>query len=443
MFSKTIVTLASSLAMVMVAGSSRTLADPAPEFRLAQTNLPNIQITPVVPRPPTLRPRARVPIDKDRLRRESGQDQAPAVTAPPGVKPNTARAPNRTSAPEFVGLPKPRLEPADDAAESLSRLADRADIKGLKEHIEALQATLNIARLVGPPNASAIGGWGAGAGEDGNQNSIPGGNGGGAAGNPVEDAAGRAAAGAGPDHGDLGMDLLGRVTEGLNSGEKMGGAVTTAPSPGQALGGIASRLKVVRRVVGPWEFDPLTQHDRQVTTTYYNDNSYSVTQVTHYHNRTWSVASEHFDEHGRRISRTYVPPATEENPEKGSGTPGKSDDGAGEAGKKIEPGKDIAKTQDPYSGGGVIAWIPPSCGSAECNAIRDYLRNPKGAIGQVMDKGNRVLGDRGADPGAGSGHQLRVDQHGLVVLYGPDSGPPAGGGGGRVERFDPSKFRSD
>jgi len=457
MFSKAILTLASSVAMVLVAGSGQTLADPAAEFMLAGSHY--FQIKPVVPRPPMVQPQVRVPIDRDRLRRESSQDQAPTVTAPPGFKPDTAKAPNRTSAPKFVALPKPRLDPAGegtagDAAERLSRLAELAEINALREHIEALQAMLNIAGLAGSPNASGIGDWGAGPNEDGNQNPIPGRNDGEGPGNLVDDAAGRMGAGGGPDHGDGGLGMLGRVTRGLGSGKNVGPNLSPG-SPSDALGGIASTKTSPegnpRDVVE--ETPRQTTHDPQagtVTSTYskvLRDGTTVIVDETSFlptaENPTPHVVRERVVTEMNPVLGT-ITTSTHQQHWSGSDSYSREVTWGTPAPPNPPRGRGIDRTQDPNSdsGGGVIAWIPPNCGSAECNAIRDYLKNPQGTLGQVMDKGNRVLGDRGADPGAGAGHRLTVDQHGLVVLYGPESGPPAGGGG-RVQRFDPSKFRSD
>jgi len=158
---------------------------------------------------------------------------------------------------------------------------------------------------------------------------------------------------------------------------------------------------------------------------------------TQYDNGTSSVTFTNFDKRGNRRSTFHSPSRTSSGPtrftlhKKGSGDTDKPDSGdagkpdSGDTGKP----KGIAKQQDPYDGGGgVVVWIPPSCGSADCNGIRAYLKNPKGTIGQIIGKGTRVHGDREGG-GTGTGSRLVIDQHGLVVSYGADSGLALSGKG--------------
>jgi len=270
-----------------------------------------------------------------------------------------------------------------------------------------------------------IGEWGESTGEDGNTNNIPGAGGenDGAPGNRpgFGDTAGRRGPGAGPDYSGVASDLLGRVSSGLGSGEKMGGGVAAAPSPGDALGGIASHVSVTRMTGGTWQQS--TNGDETRTTNYYlSDGSRVVTrdEIAFRHGRLRATTTIVEIVNGEVKNITVTSPPSDA-PEEGSGDAGK--------------GKGIAKQQDPNADNGTVVWIPPSCGSAKCNEMRNLLNNPKSALQQSRDKMGKVSRPDRDGGGTGTTQRLVIDQHGLVVSYGADSGP-AGSGGGRVHRFE-------
>ena len=391
---------------------------PKPQIRVVRPDL-RIRIAPL--------PRAGDTDETQEQEQESGPDTQQAAVPLPRDKPQGREAGESQS-----GFDNAALIP--DFAANAERLAELAQIEMFRENIEAMQDLLGIAGLGGTQGIPGLSDWGATSGEDGNPDNLydPS-NFGDLAGHRGGDAdlSGAAAS-------DFALGLLGRVS-GIGGGEKMGGAVTAPPSPAGALGGIASLTEVARVPTGWVNTSDDTSgagSSQRTTTVFYNDLSWTEIIQTRYPNGTESVAVVKHNMDGTIKHYTYIPSPTSSEPvEDHAGAPEK---GSGGAGGKIDPGEGITKQQDPDAGGGVVLWIPPSCGSARCNGIRDYLRNPKGTILRIVGKGTRVSGDREADPSAGAS-QLTIDQHGLVVSYGADSGPQRLGGG-RVQRFDSGKY---
>ncbi len=385
---------------------------------------PKVKIVPK-PRIRVVKPKIRVRIDKTRLLNKKAPVLDPAAS---GVAST---------------IPKPKIDATDQPpgfAANAERLAELAQIGAFKEHIEGILDMLAISGLDGTLRNPGLSDWGAGVGEDGNRNNIPGGDGqnnDGPGNRPGFDDPGRRAVGAGPDYSGVAAGLLGRVSGNLGSGEKMGGAVTTAPSPGDALGGIASQESTlptssdVRVTVhqGEWRTDPSTGNLSRRTVYGFSGGGQIVTNERIFYSGgrqdAHTVTVETVNGVIKTVSVSYPP---SDVPEKGSG----------DAGAKIDPGEGITKQQDPDSGGGVVVWIPPGCGSAACNGIRDYLRDPQGEIRRIAGKGTRVQGDREGDPNT-STTRLVIDRNGLVVSYGADSGP-AQSGGGRVGRLEKTRI---
>jgi hypothetical protein len=316
----------------------------------------------------------------------------------------------------------------------MERLAELAQIGAFKENIEGILGMLNISGLGGssPSKSGLIGEDGQDKGAFGDRSNFG-------------DTAGRRGPGAGPDYSNVASDLLGRVSEGLGSGEKMGGGVASPGSPSDALGGIASRrtgaiprrsgVHLVGREVGEWEDRTESNARGRTTVEYYSDGSTIEERETRYASGAASFSRVLRDKDGNTKDHTYNYYQNYDSFHgKGSGDTGKPD--SGDTGKP----KDIAKLQDPYSGGGVVVWISPNCGSAECNRMRKLLKDPGGALlQQSRDKMGKVSRPDRDGGGTGTTQRLVIDQHGLVVSYGADSGP-AGSGGGRVHRF---KSRQD
>ena len=386
---------------------------PKPQIRVVRPDL-RIRIAPL--------PRAG---DTDETQeQESGPDTQQAAVPLPRDKPQGREAGESQS-----GFDNAALIP--DFAANAERLAELAQIEMFRENIEAMQDLLNIAGLGGTQGIPGLSDWGATSGEDGNPDNLydPS-NFGDLAGHRGGDAdlSGAAAS-------DFALGLLGRVS-GIGGGEKMGGAVTAPASPGDALGGIASLTEVARVTTGWVNTSDDTSgagSSQRTTTVFYNDLSWTEIIQTRYPNGTESVAVVKHNMDGTIKHYTYIPSPTSSEPvEDHAGAP---ETGSGDVGED----EDVAEQQDPDADGGVVVWIPPNCGSARCNGIRDYLRNPKGTILRIVGKGTRVSGDREADPSAGAS-QLTIDQHGLVVSYGADSGPQRGHRRGRVQRFDSGKY---
>ena len=397
---------------------------PKPQIRVVRPDL-RIRIAPL--------PRAG---DTDETQeQESGPDTQQAAVPLPRDKPQGREAGESQS-----GFDNAALIP--DFAANAERLAELAQIEMFRENIEAMQDLLGIAGLGGTQGIPGLSDWGATSGEDGNPDNLydPS-NFGDLAGHRGGDAdlSGAAAS-------DFALGLLGRVS-GIGGGEKMGGAVTAPASPGDALGGIASQTATLPRSYDPnspvvsttrggW-FERPDGTLRQTTVIRYADGSftkeiYSIDLDTG--RASTLVIVRDADGRVRDRHTEYEGPWDNQSEDPGTGSGDAPETGSGDVGED----EDVAEQQDPDADGGVVVWIPPNCGSARCNGIRDYLRNPKGTILRIVGKGTRVSGDREADPSAGAS-QLTIDQHGLVVSYGADSGPQRLGGG-RVQRFDSGKY---
>ena len=404
------------------------------------------QFKPVIKKPriiikPDVTPQTRKMINKDPSSAVTKAAKQPAgsetVKAGPQPEPPTSKVGLTSNTPLLPRLrPYNEFEEAEnttnfdnpDFARNAARIAELAGIGLFKEHIGAIQDMLNISGLDGTQGVPGIDEWGANPNGDGNPINIPGADEGPLDGSSNNtDSGGRLGAGVGPDYSDVASDLAGRHSTDPYSG--MGGEVVAPPSPSDALSGIASQASPTERwsnwqrddsgdkyrtgSFSLWISDPATGNRTTIGTGYRVETSSLTGRYTTHH-----------DVYNDGTERYWVTEGAVYRTEKGSGD-----------------AKDIAKQQDPYSGGGVVVWVPPNCGSADCNSVRDLLKNPKGSLLQAIGKGARVHGDREGS-GTGTTHYLTIDQHGLVVSYGADSGPP-GADGGRVQRFDKSKFQSD
>ncbi len=330
----------------------------------------------------------------------------------PVTRPN--RLPETSTAvikPDVLTISPPNVR--DINSEDFRRLEDMREIGNLSDH----NGELHIPGLDE---------WGTGSGDDGNRSNIPVGNGldndsSGKRSN-IGDTAGRL----GPDYSDVALDLLGRVSKNLNSGEKLGGKVAAAPSPGDALGGIASQVTVQLpggpyRSTGPWQD---TDTSGRIRVTRYGDPSGTTVRIDTItaSGRKYTTFTfwSHSGNDGDTIKVTDSPP-----PNRRIFT----------ASEKVDPGKDIAKQQDPNSEG-TAGWITPSCGSAECNRMRALLKNPQSEFQKFFDRSKVFHGGRdGERSSSGARHQLTVDQHGLVASYGVESDGPHTGGG-KPMRFE-------
>lgn len=380
-------------ALVIGATYMQGAATPA----LAGPNIkPKVNVAPK-PRIRIVKPKVRIKIRPQRLPREM---QEKKTTDPTKLQARKVAPPAGNviagQTPDFAG--------------NIKRFSELAQIGAFREHIEGILDMLNIAGLDGSLGVPGL------IGEDGQNND--------------------------------------------GSGGKLGGGFGAAPSPGDAVGGIASSDP---SMMSPWsrgsgrasnfatrstgwydspEHGAGTRSRTQETlnfgtnkllreTTTVDGDGNEVNYETNIHNMSRS-----------RYRRAGIEPKPGSD-EIGSGDTNKPDSGntdKPDSGDKGKP-KDIAKQQDPYADGGVVVWIPPSCGSAACNGIRDYLKNPQGTIGQIIGKGTRVHGDREGDPNTGT-MRLEIDQHGLVVSYGADSGP-AFSRKGRPRYTGPTRIQSD
>ena len=90
--------------------------------------------------------------------------------------------------------------------------------------------------------------------------------------------------------------------------------------------------------------------------------------------------------------------------------------------------------RDDVPGGGFLA---PNCGAAECNAMRKYLADPKGAAGDLADGGIRKAPSRdGAVHGTAGGGQQLVSEFDLVSQPNPDNAAYRGSGKGPLPQLE-------
>lgn len=414
----------------------------------AQVNVkPKVNVAPR-PRIRAVKPKIRLKVDPKRIITKK-RDNTPADPTKQQAK--IAEQPGPAGA--------AKVDASPDLVRTFGRFFETARIDMFRDQIKDIEEMLNIADLDGSSQTPGVSEWGESGGADGNNNDSINRGGGGNTGRPIGgaradgethdgfgnpsdlgDSAGRGGAGAGPDYSGVAADLLGRVSSRLGSGDKIGTGVTAAPSPGGAVGGIASQTATLPTARDRGEsgsshssWRPNDTGGKFRVTRTWNSQGTTVTIETITASGNHYTTRAHWKSNSNDSSAETLTVIGHSG--KGSGDAGKT---APDAGKP----KDIAKLLDPDSGGGVVVWIPPSCGSAACNAARELLGNPKGALQQVIDKGSRVLGDREGG-GTGTTSRLVIDRHGLVVSYGADSGAARSSSGTPPRFTGPPRIQSD
>ena len=345
---------------------------------------PNVKPKVTVPKPRirVIKPKIRLRVDRKRLKKKETVPNTQQTAVPRNI-PRVDEA-GREPAGNVIATVNPAV------AARLERLGEFAQIEAFKEHIEDILGMLAIAGLEGVLDIPELGEGGAGAGDESgsDQSNIP---------------------GIRPDYTSI-------PTGGLASTE-----TTTDTSGG------ATTTKTV-------DGDQVT-----VTKTYVDGDDTARSDTVNYNDGQVTTGEEiSVDTHGTYSTDVY-------NNQTGMGvrtTTNQMDNGRfhTETISYHFPQDQwqrhrIDRTQDPDSDSGVVVWIPPSCGSAKCNEMRAFLKNPEGTLQQyIASKSTRVSGDREADPNTAT-TRLEIDQHGLVVSYGAESGRRHTGGG-RVRPYD-------
>jgi len=388
---------ATMLATTMLAGAANAAPKPNIKFNTPMV-APKVNIIKPI-RPNIARPTVQIRVNRNRLQPKAGQDDNQAGNAgAPAAQPRSKAVIAALIPPQRLPQPRPEFEKQADDIKDMIGADGIGDINPDDFRVgtnpqdpDGVLAGLGLPGYENPENGSG-------------ENNGPSGPAGG-----TPDGFGNVEPGIGGVGKPIGSNSHGKDAPGIAPGVRV-----TPESIASAAAGVSAdgpvRLPIVKdtggvRTEGPHQFGNGLVYTGKFRP---DGTSTETTDLTQPDGAIDRVVNETHEDGSRTTSNIYIGP-----------------DGEAATGGEVP----VNELHDPdyVEDGG---YVPPNCGSSECNRERERQANPGLAVKEAQGKSTQVYpGPEGAaDHGRNNGGEPIVSQHDLLSHYDPDFDQGAGGG---------------